>query len=233
MVEVVHSNTVHHYVVKDYNLFSRNFILIFLAILLLRRSLVFQTNLALWEIVFNNFWYFILLWKMMMRKLSFASTWGGACPLNLLHQASNSSYILSHRSMDAEYGVVLHILDSCFLLLNRIFMAVQSTTKMVWILFFMNILLNCLRGYAGIGFELCVLSNISFRVFWRLETVFYKPEAYSKPYQTSKTDFFAKSTTALSLSGCFSDKWFLSTFLAASSSIFFCISMCFLRIRIT
>ena len=140
---------------------------------------------------------------------------------------------LSHCSMDAEYGVVLHILDSCFLLLNRIFMAAQSTTKMVWILFFMNILLNCLRGYAGIGFELCVLSNISFRVFWRLETVFYKPEAYSKPYQTSKTDFFAKSTTALSLSGCFSDKWFLSTFLAASSSIFFCISMCFLRIRIT
>ena len=43
--------------------------------------------------------------------------------------------------MDAEYGVVLHILDSCFLLLNRIFMAAQNKTKMVWILFFFNILL--------------------------------------------------------------------------------------------
>ena len=67
--------------------------------------------------------------------------------------------------MDAEYGVVLHILDSCFLLLNRIFMAAQNKTKMVWILFFFNILLNCLRRYARIGFQLCVLSNISFRVF--------------------------------------------------------------------
>ena len=136
MVEVVHSNTVHHYVIKDYNLFSRNFILIFLAILLLRRSLVFQTNLALSEIVFNNFWLFYLIMEDDDAEIVFCFYLGRS----LSFEFTPPSFLFIIHSFTLLNGCRVWCCTTyskfMFSSANRIFMAAQNKTKMVWILFF-------------------------------------------------------------------------------------------------
>ena len=57
---------------------------------------IFKPILLVWKIVFNNLWYFMLLWKMMTQNLSFISTWRQVFNDNNLLFEFNSTKLQSH-----------------------------------------------------------------------------------------------------------------------------------------